>query len=194
MDVNSTAVCSDFTEFGGADIIIRYAYNRICRLQLETGALRTTSTTLSAVSAGLLTLPADLIEIRGVYADGQRLQAVDPREADLYIDDWQSNPSGDWVGYFMKPGNSLTLQLVPAITPSTFLIDYVYAPAQPTLPCAEPLDNFPFPHALEWIIKYGVLADMLGNDGEMQDIERAARCEQMFREGIEIVKLTLDGD
>jgi PKD repeat protein len=189
-------VCNDFLDFGGIDTVVDYAYNRICRLQLEAGPLRKTSETLSAVSAGVLTLPADLIEIRAIYVDGQRLQACDPRMADMADDDWQTDGTGDYLGWFTKPGNSLELSLVPNITPSTFAVYYTYAPTRPDVSScdSDALPTFPLPKILQWIIKYGVLADMLGNEGEMYDLQRAQMCEQIFAEGVQIVKLTLSGD
>lgn len=189
-------VCNDFSDFGGIDTVMDYAYNRICRLQLEAGPLRKASTTLSEVSDGVLTLPADLIEIRALYVDGQRLQPCDPRMGDLADHDWQTDGTGDYLGWYTKPGNSLELHLVPNITPSSFAVYYTYAPTRPDVTScdSDALPTFPLPRVLQWIIKYGVLADMLGNEGEMYDLQRAQMCEQVFSEGVQLVKLTLSGD
>jgi PKD repeat protein len=197
LNYDQQTVCADFTDWGGIETILRYAHNRICRVQLEAGPLRKTSSTLTAVSPGVLTLPADLIEIRALYANGERLFAVDPKMADLTDSDWQETPAGDYLGWYVKPGNSLEVNLVPNITPSTFLVYYTYAPPLITIddPCdPATLPTFPYPYILRWIIKYGVLADMLGNEGEMYDVARAQACEQIFAEGIQFIKLTLEGD
>jgi PKD repeat protein len=187
------SACNAFVDFGGVNTVLRYTYNRICRLQLETGILRKTSTTITPVSAGVLTLPSDLIELRAVYVNGQRLHNCDPRMADLAQNDWQSAVSGDYLGWYLEPGNSLTLHLVPAITPSTFEIYYVYAPAEPGAGnCGS--ETFPIPFLYWWVVKYGVLADLLGNEGEMYDIKRAQLCERIFQEGIQIIKASLDGE
>lgn len=195
MNTDETSVCSDFVEFGGVSTVLRYIYNRVCRLQLEAGLLRKTSTTITATAAGVLTLPADLIEIRSIYANGVRLEPTDPRMADLTIDTWQTSPTGDYKGWYLEPGDPLTLHLVPAITPSTFECYYVYAPTEPTVPggCGT-FPDFPLPFVFWWIVKYGVLADLLGNEGEMYDIKRANECEQLFQEGVALAKLALEGD
>ena len=194
MNTDVGTVCTDFVEWGGTANILRYIYNRICRIQLEAGPLRKTSTTITATAAGVLTLPADLIEIRSVYVNGVRLEKTDARMGDVSDQDWQNNPAGDYKGWFTNPGAHLTLNLVPAITPSTFEVYYVYAPAEPTVPggCTG-WETFPLPYVFWWIVKYGVLADMLNHEGEMYDIQRATLCEQMFAEGIELIKLSLEG-
>lgn len=194
MNTDVGTVCTDFVEWGGVTTILRYIYNRICRIQLEAGPLRKTSTTITATAPGVLTLPADLIEIRSIYVNGNRLEKTDARMGDVSDQDWQNSPAGDYKGWFTNPGNHLTLNLVPAITPSTFEVYYVNAPAEPTVPggCTG-WDTLPVPYVYWWIVKYGVLADMLNHEGEMYDIERAKLCEQMFAEGIELIKLSLEG-
>ena len=195
MNTDYSTVCDDFVEFGGASVVLRHLYNRICRIQLETGLLRKTSTTITAPSAGVLTLPTDLIEIRSIYANGNRLMQVGQRMADLTNQTWQNSPSGDYVGWYLEPGDPLTLYLVPAITPSTFEVYYVYAPSIPSVPgtCDSTWPTFPLPFVYWWVVKYGALADLLSIEGEMYDIERANLCEQMFQEGLELIKLTLEG-
>jgi len=193
MNPDKQNVCSDFTEWGGASNILRYVYNRICRIQLEAGPLRKTSSTITATAAGVLTLPADLIEIRSIYVNGVRLEKTDPRMADLANQDWQTAPAGDYTGWYVDPGDHLTLHLVPAITPSTFEVYYVYAPTEPTVPqtCSGTWTTLPIPFVYWWIVKFGVLADMLNHEGEMYDVERAKLCEKMFTEGVELIKLSL---
>jgi PKD repeat protein len=186
-------VCSDFVEWGGPTTILRYIYNRICRLQLEVGLVRKTSTTITPTAAGVLTLPADLVEIRSIYANGNRIEKCDPRMGDLANQDWQTSPAGDYLGWFVDPSDHLTINFVPAITPSTFECYYVYAPAEPTVPspCTNAWTTLPIPYVYWWIVKYGVLADMLNHEGEMYDVERATLCEKLFAEGVELAKLSL---
>ena len=194
MNTDVGTVCTDFLEWGGTNTILRYIYNRVCRIQLEAGPLRKTSTTISATAPGVLTLPADLIEIRSIYVNGVRLEKTDARMGDVSDQDWQNSPAGDYKGWFTNPGDHLTLNLVPAITPSTFEVYYVYAPTEPTVPgSCTGWETFPVPYVYWWIVKYGVLADMLNHEGEMYDIQRATLCEQMFAEGIELIKLSLEG-
>jgi PKD repeat protein len=192
MNTDKQDVCNDFVEWGGPTTVLRYIYNRICRLQLEAGLARKTSTTISATAPGVLTLPADLIEIRSIYVNGVRLEKCDPRMADLANADWENSPAGDYTGWYVDPGDHLTLHLVPAITPSTFECYYVYAPTEPTVPAlCTGWAALPIPYVYWWIVKYGVLADMLNHEGEMYDVERATLCEKLFQEGVELAKLSL---
>jgi len=47
----------------------------------------------------------------------------------------------------------------------------------------------PIPANLAWAVKYGIMADMLGKEGEAQDTKRAKYCESRFGEGIELAKM-----
>lgn len=195
LNADITTVCNDFQTWGGVNTVLKQIYSRICRLQLETGLLRKTSTTISG-SGGVLTLPADLIEIRSIYVDGKRLERVDARMADLAQPDWMTDTSGDFLGWYTNPANHLELHLVPAKNPdSTFEVYYVYAPTEPVVPqdCYTSWTDFPFPFVYWWVIKYGVLADLLQQEGDMYDIERAKICEQLWKEGVELIKLSMDG-
>lgn len=195
LNTDTGTVCTDFVSWGGASVVLKHIYNRICRLQLETGLLRKTSTTITG-SAGLLTLPTDLVEIRSIYVNGVRLEKCDPRMADLADPDWISRTSGDYLGWYTNPADHLKLQLVPPVNPSTFEVYYVYLPTEPTVPNDCATSNWatnPLPFVYWWVIKYGVLSDLLQQEGDMYDIERAHLCEQLWNEGVEMIKLTLDG-
>ena len=47
------------------------------------------------------------------------------------------------------------------------------------------------PPNLWWVIKYGVLADLLSRDGEGQDWARAEYCRQRWEDGIQLAKLEM---
>ncbi len=47
----------------------------------------------------------------------------------------------------------------------------------------------PIPANFSWALKYGIMADMLGKEGEAQDVKRAKYCESRFGEGLELVKM-----
>ncbi len=49
----------------------------------------------------------------------------------------------------------------------------------------------PIPNIFYPYVKYGVMADMLGKEGEGQDVGRAKYCEERFQEGIELAKMML---
>lgn len=46
------------------------------------------------------------------------------------------------------------------------------------------------PDDFAWVVKWGALADLLGKDGPAADQPRAAYCEQRWREGVELARLT----
>lgn len=194
LNTDITSLCDDFVSWGGASTVLKHVYNRICRLQLETGILRKTSTTITG-SSGTLDLPTDLIEIRSIYVNGYRLEKVDPRMADLAEPTWISRASGDYLGWYTNPSDHLKLHLVPPVNPSTFEVYYVYAPTVPTVPspCTNAFGDIPIPYVYWWVVKYGVLSDLLRQEGDMYDLERADLCEKLWQEGIQMIQLTMDG-
>lgn len=46
------------------------------------------------------------------------------------------------------------------------------------------------PDDLCWVVKFGVLADLLGQDGPGQDVGRAAYCESRWSDGIKLARIT----
>ena len=46
------------------------------------------------------------------------------------------------------------------------------------------------PDDLCWIVKFGAMADILGQEGPGQDKERAAYCEQRWSDGIKLARIT----
>ena len=45
------------------------------------------------------------------------------------------------------------------------------------------------PDDLTWVLKWGALADLLGQDGQARDVLRAQYCERRWREGLEIARI-----
>lgn len=46
------------------------------------------------------------------------------------------------------------------------------------------------PDDFAWVVKYGALADLLGKDGPARDPFRAEYCEQRWREGVELARMS----
>ena len=185
--------CEMFADFGGATNILDLIYDRVCRFQLETGALKKEAT-LNRLSGDIYTLPADLIELRRVEVEGQRVEPIDQRGMDLSNPAWEGT-SGECTGYIQEPDTAgLRITLVPHQASSrTVKALYVFAPTRPTFysPCEAATDvweAFPLPYVFWWIIRYGVLADILKQEGDMYDPPRAMKCEEQWAFGIELAK------
>lgn len=78
----------------------------------------------------------------------------------------------------------------PANSPGYF--DLLYVPSGPTLtgPTTATLLTG-CPDDFCWAIKYGAMADLLGQDAEVRDPERAAYCESRYQMGVELAKTTV---
>lgn len=188
--------CDAFLEFGGVNNVVRAIYERLVRFVMETGLLQKEAALGASVSTGVYNLPTDLIEIRRVEVDGEPIRRMDQKMADFDAQSWETD-TGDFLGYIQEPSvNPLTLTLVPLKDASSSVkVLYVYAPAEWTAPatCTDDWDPFPLPGLFWWPIKYGVYADLLANEGDLYDPARAALCEQLYAEGVELTKLMLEG-
>jgi PKD repeat protein len=194
--------CEAFEEFGGIDQVLSLINDRIARFQLETGTLKKEDTA-TLVSQSNYDLPQDLIELRRVEVDGVRIEPLDQYQMDRYNSVWEDSDSvsTDYLGYILEPSTEgLKLVLVPnrSFSP-TVRVGYVYAPAEVIAPgdglCGFGTNlwpPFPLPYVFWWIIRYGVQADLLKQEGELYDVSRAALCEQLWQAGVELVKLLHD--
>lgn len=94
---------------------------------------------------------------------------------------WFTSP-GTPTGYSVAVTPPVTLQLLPPpLNPGQFEMLSVNAGAALN-PVAGVLLGIPDDFA--WVIRYGALADLLGQDGQARDPQRAQYCEQRWQEGI----------
>ena len=116
------------------------------------------------------------------------LTKVDPFMLDNAYPGWETAGPGSFetlYGYIENPQDIGSIELARPITGGT-TISIEYVPKQTlTLGTCEPLL---VPETFMPFIKYGILADMLGKQGEANDPQRAQYCEQRFRDGIELAK------
>jgi PKD repeat protein len=195
----SGELCDAWEQYGGIDKVIDIAYDRYSRFLLETGIFQNASAA-TEVSANIWTLPSDLVELRRLEADGLQIDPVDPREADLYDSDWETAGT-EILGYIFEPheGTDLTVQIIPVTAvPSAVEVLYVAPPARPTVPTNCGCDNVNFWDALDlpyvywWILRSGILSDLLRQEGDMQDINRATKLDAQWQGGIGLVKALQD--
>lgn len=187
-------LCESFEELGGVSYVLDVTYDRLARFVQETNVLRK-ETLLSAPTNSIYDLPQDTIRLLRVEIDGLRYEGLDQYQADFYSGNWQVT-SDELVGYIFEPEHeSLKMELVPHQTtpPTTVTVLYTYMPMRPTVPvdCFEEdaWPEFPIPYLFWWVIRFGVLADMLKNEGPFYDLDRAKACEEMWAYGVKLTNL-----
>ncbi len=179
--------CDGLNNFGGSDNVLSVYYRRLADFLDETQITRTEST-LAADTLGVYPLPANLIELNRVEVDGYAMQPMDAKQADLYDSAWETNTT-EVYGYIIEPQNSLELRLVPKVTGKTVKVIYVAAVNTATEPsnCIT-WDPLPIPYSWSWVLKWGVIADLLAAEGEFNDPVRAKFAEELYSMGVELAK------
>lgn len=172
--------------------VINYINLRTYRFYLETGLLQKRAQIPVAANSDEIDLPTDLIDIKRIAWVRAGLTTELPRadleQVDAWIPDWESVTATDPVVYSQAPEPSLSVRLAPTVSLAGVLdLTYVARPDAVTNDCS----IFPLPD--EWVpfVKYGVLADMWAKEGECNDPERSAYCEQRYHDGIDLARLLL---
>lgn len=117
------------------------------------------------------------------------LHRTDSFAADAGLSGWNT-VEGLPSFYMDEEAGTLTIQIAPPPAGSGKL-DLFYIPLGDPLTLAPDILNVPDECA--WILKYGVLADMLGKDGEGRDVARAEYAQQRYDMGVEAVKMLMQG-
>lgn len=100
---------------------------------------------------------------------------------------WTLTPSDPPTGYSMILTPPLGIQLIPPPL-NAGQLDVLAVLNTPTLDtAADTLISIPDDYV--WAIKYGALADLLGQEGQSRDPSRAAYCEQRWQEGLALASL-----
>jgi hypothetical protein len=184
--------------------VLRYARNRVNDFLLQSGVDRQTETQAVALGATEVTVPSDSNVIRrAVWFDAAGasypLELGDMHKADASDPGWESS-SGVPERLILWGRGRAELHPIPDAA-GTLLLDYV--PIWDfTIPVGNPYEApstfyaalvtlVPIPSMFMPFIKYGIMADMLGKEGEGHDEDRATYCGQRFEEGIEIAKMWL---
>lgn len=95
------------------------------------------------------------------------------------------NPPTDYTVGLQLP---LTMEITPTPTVPGF-INLITVNSGPTLDPANVETILGVPDDLCWIIKWGVLADMLASDGIGEDMSRAQYCESRWNDGIKLARI-----
>lgn len=197
--------------------VFKYCENRVNQFLLQTGCLRVVED-VSVGTNGQATLPAGINVVRrAVWTDASGdtfpLELGDYHKADSGDPGWESS-SGVVPERLILWGRGRDEVHPKPTVAGTLTVDYVPifglagADPEPTVLIPEKTTNLtglqptdlnfprvaleqliPVPANLSWALKYGIMADMLGKEGEAQDTKRAKYCEQRFGEGIELAKM-----
>lgn len=146
---------------------------------------------VAPVQIGRTVLDDDLIDIRRVaWFDGSdytRVDLEDEYSITAYTPGWPQTSATPTL-YSVSATPPLTVQLSPPPLAAGQL-DLLAVRSQANLdPAATVSMNIPDDFC--WAVKFGALADLLGSDGQARDPQRAAYCEQRWREGIAMARLS----
>jgi len=161
---------------------------------IETGCVLTHSTLSSGLPAtGRVGLPTSVIDVRRLaYLDATgrytHIGRVDENQLFAYAQGWSVNP-GPVQAYSVVATPPVTVQLAPIPSVSGTL-DLVTVNSGVALNPATGV-VLGVPDDLAWVIKWGALCDLLTKDGPPSDPFRAKYCEQRWKEGVELARVTM---
>lgn len=128
-----------------------------------------------------------------IYEDGNPglctpLLPLSQFSADLSVPGWAGETASAPLGYLTQQAGTRELSLVPA--PTTAGLLHLFG-----VFLAETLDRsgvqITLPDEWEPYLRYGIMADMFGKQGEAYDQPRAQYCEARWQEGVESAKAIL---
>jgi hypothetical protein len=159
--------------------------NRLKRFLADTGFVRERRTLAGVSGVSTYDLTQDIIQIRRVvWNTGTArvtLAQIDTFALDNGDPGWQTT-TGTPYAYIEGAAGPGTLQVVPTPNASGTIEMVVVPLPDEIVGCL----NIPIPAMFVPYLKYGVLADMLGKEGEANDPKRAEYCESRWLEGIEL--------
>lgn len=163
----------------------------------DTGVVVMRATEAVTPQVGRYSLPTDWLDTRRLTYQNAGppagniapLVRSDGWELNHMVPDWQYN-FADPVAYREDSLPTLTVEVAKAPSnQGTLGLLYTQLGAVLTglgVPMA-------IPDEMAWAVKYGAMADLLKQDGEGQDMQRAAYCEQRYQMGVELAKMLLRG-
>jgi hypothetical protein len=159
---------------------------------LETGmVLKWYATNVMPPASGRIALQDSVIDVRRAAwkdADGaySTLWRDDERNFNSYLPGWNTNPDTPQA-YSLMTAPARVMQLAPIPADKGSLDLLVVAAGASLDPSAGVTLGVPDDFA--WVLKWGALADLLGQDGPARDPGRSAYCERRWREGVALARL-----
>lgn len=179
--------------------VLNYLRERISRFLVETSVVVDREGFTLLAGQASLDLISTLAELQNIWVTRSPLVPMDYWSADYGKPGWQDS-TGTPYAFSENPLTPLNIQIIPASDASA-VGSYTYVKSTPLDPPSEDAEAgtnlgdyyLRLPSIFSWAIKYGVMADMLGKEGEANDPERASYCEQRYGEGVELAKLMVKG-
>lgn len=172
--------------------VVKYLNERLTRFELETGLIKQITTIPVAAGVATVDLPTNLVDLYRLtwLQSGVTyvLNTVDKFTMDNGQPGWEVTTDTPW-GYIEDPLDPLTIQLVPTPTSAGTLGVYMAFDLGTMTGGVDEI--LPIPNCFTPAIKYGVMADMLSQEGEANDPERSSYCENRYQEGVQIARLLL---
>lgn len=172
-----------------ADEVRGFLNDRLSRFLRQTSIIETDFTVSVVSGTSSYDLPSDLILIERVgFDDGSTttaLSRVDQFVLDNGFPGWETTTGTPYAYY---EDDDLSIRLYP--TPNsggTLRIRYVANHPTVNSPCV----RLSIPSIFVPTIKYGVMSDMFGKEGEANDPIRAKYCEDRYVEGVELALLLM---
>lgn len=114
------------------------------------------------------------------------LWRADEDQMRSYVHGWEGTPANRPSAYSIWKSQPLEVRLMPRSNqPGS--VQYIFQKSAPILNLSVGV-NLGIPDDLAWVVKYGVLADLLDQEGMATDTTRAAYCRKRYEDGLEIAK------
>jgi hypothetical protein len=157
---------------------------RVNRFLEETGQIVTRITLPVASGDGQIDIPNDWIDVRRAgWITPENAHTVLWRVSEYILDsqfnDWNISPSNVPSAYSVAVAPILWLQVAPPPSDIGTL----------ELLIVDSSNSINIFNDFGWVIKFGAMADLLGQEGESRDAERSAYCQQRWDEGIQLAKI-----
>lgn len=161
-------------------------YRRVNRFLEETGQIITHSQVSVASGSGRIAIPSDWIDIRRagwITPEGSNnvLWRTSEYVMDSQFNDWNVSPGRPEV-YSLAVTKLLEMQIAPP-PDDIGTLDLLTVTSLTTEGVLNIFNDF------GWVIKWGAIADLLGQDGEARDADRSEYAEQRWNEGIQLAKI-----
>ena len=166
---------------------------------LETAAVLTHSNiNVPPTPIGRVPLSDTILEVRraawisldsnGNPSTAYPLVRADELQFDYGASTWDTDPdTPSWYSTIVAP--PLTVQLSP-VPLDKGTLDLLTINAGADLDPATAATVLGIPDDFAWVVKYGALADLLGQDGQARDPDRATYCESRWTEGLELARIS----